>query len=183
MKKAFDRMWRDGLFYKLKEKIDISLWRAIYNYYKTSKGMVKMYDKILNEFRMQEGVKQGRILSPCLFNFFMNDLLNENDNNGNGAMIGRFNVSLISYCDDLIILSQNIRHVNKILKICENYANKWKLTFNVNKCNWYLHGDSLIKYPVFKINNLLIKKVLSLIHLGRANVTVTLILVITTLKV
>ena len=63
MKKAFNGMWRDGLFYKLKEKIDISLWRAIYNYNKTSKGMVKMYDKILHEFRMQEGVKQGRILS------------------------------------------------------------------------------------------------------------------------
>jgi hypothetical protein len=96
-----------------------NLWRALYNYYKTSKGKVKLDNELSNEFKIQEGVKQGGILSPYLFNYFMNELLNENEINGYGAKIGRYNVSLISYCDDLIILSPSAIHANIILKVCK----------------------------------------------------------------
>ncbi len=51
-------------------------------------------------FQIKEGVKQGGILSPYLFNYFMNELLDESDNLNIGANIGKFNFSLISYCDD-----------------------------------------------------------------------------------
>jgi len=36
MKKAFDKLWRHGLFYKLLNQIDNSYWRAIINYYENS---------------------------------------------------------------------------------------------------------------------------------------------------
>jgi hypothetical protein len=39
----------------------------------------------MNKFLIKEGVKQGGILSPDLFNFFMNDLLIENDHQNIGA--------------------------------------------------------------------------------------------------
>jgi hypothetical protein len=61
----------------------------------------------------------------------MNELLNESEAKGLGEAIGRFNVSLISSCDDLIILSLLTSYVNQILKLCENYANKWKLVLKV----------------------------------------------------
>ena len=57
-------------------------------------------------------------------------------------------------------------HATKILNWCENYANKWKLIFNVNKCDWYVHGVSLINYPKLKINDRLLEKVSILTHLG-----------------
>ena len=50
MKKAFDRMWRDGLFHKLKDNIEPYLWMVLYNYYKTSKGRVKVDNQISKEF-------------------------------------------------------------------------------------------------------------------------------------
>ena len=67
MKKAFDRMWCDGLFSKLKDKIEKSIWRALVNYYSVSKGKVKINNEFSNEFVIKEGVKQGGILSPYLF--------------------------------------------------------------------------------------------------------------------
>ena len=45
----------------------------------------------------------------------MNELLNENDNYRLGACIGNLNVSLISYCDDLIILKPFVSQANQIL--------------------------------------------------------------------
>jgi hypothetical protein len=122
MKKAFDRMWRDGLFSKLIDKIDQPIWRALVNYYKVSKGKVKINNETSNVFEIKEGVKQGGILSPYLFNYFMNELLINKDNEKLGANIGYLNVGLLSYCDDLIILSPYVSHVNQILKYCEDYA-------------------------------------------------------------
>ena len=42
----------------------------------------------------------------------------------------------------------------------------WKQIFNVNKCNWYIHGISLVKTPNFMINDQLLENVSNLIHLG-----------------
>ena len=95
---------------------------ALYNYYKTSKGRVKVDNQISKEFKIQEGVKQGGILSPYLFNYFMKELLNENDLNRYGATIDRFNVGLISYCDDLIILSPYTSHANIRERLILTYA-------------------------------------------------------------
>ena len=70
--KAFDKLWRAGLFYKLYDRINISLWRAIVSYYKQSKIIVKIQNERSDEYRTNEGVKQGGVLSPHLFNFFIN---------------------------------------------------------------------------------------------------------------
>ena len=126
MKKAFDRLWRDGLFFKLIDKIEQPYWRALYNYYKKSKGRVKIDGDFSNEFEIKEGAKQGGILSPYLFNYFINDLLNEIDELNLDASIGTYKVGLISYCNDLIIISPLVSHANKIIKLCEKFASKWK---------------------------------------------------------
>jgi hypothetical protein len=89
----------------------------------------------------------------------MNDLLIENDHQNIVAKIGKLNISLISFCDDLIILSTCVNHVNKILQLCSDYAKKWKLVFNTSKCNWYVHGKIIIKNPLFLLNQNELRKV------------------------
>ena len=59
-----------------------------------------------------------------------------------------------------------MNHVDEILNLCSEYAKKWKLKFNTNKCNWYFHGKSIIKNPIFILNRDELKKVDSLIHMG-----------------
>ena len=69
--KAFDKMWRDGLFYKLIGKVAQPIWRILYNYYNLSIIVVK-YDGQLSEILDRtEGVKQGEVLSAYLFNFLL----------------------------------------------------------------------------------------------------------------
>jgi hypothetical protein len=98
-------------------------------------------------------VKQGGILSPYLFNYYlMNELLINNDNDKLGAYIGNLNVGLLSNGDDLIILSPYVSHVNQILKHCEDYG------------NWYLHENSLIINPNFTLNQRELSKVNDLIR-------------------
>ncbi len=75
--KAFDKLWRAGLFKKLYGKIDFHIWRAFVSYYEQSKIVVKMNNKTSEMYKTTEGVKQGGILSPYLFNYFINDLIED----------------------------------------------------------------------------------------------------------
>ncbi|CAF0764871.1 unnamed protein product [Brachionus calyciflorus] len=98
--KAFDKLWREGLFYKLYPKIDEWIWRAIVSYYAESKIIVRIKDKKSKAYKTSQGVKQGGILSGFLFNFFINDLIEQCLDLNIGAKIGDKNVSVIGYCDD-----------------------------------------------------------------------------------
>ena len=75
--KAFEKMWRNGLFFKMMGKIDDCYWRAIVVYYQTSVGYVKVGNKLSCAFTISEGVKQGGIISPYLFNYFIDGMLTE----------------------------------------------------------------------------------------------------------
>jgi hypothetical protein len=84
----------------------------------------------------------------------MNELLIKSDGLYLGAKIGSLNISWISYCDDFIISSPYVKHVNILLKLCSDFAQKWKLVFNTSKCKWYVHGKNIINNPIFLINQM-----------------------------
>jgi retron-type reverse transcriptase len=131
--KAFDKLWRKGLFHKLKSKLDPAIWRLLYNYYAASIVMVSIDGFYSEKFQTTEGVKQGAVLSPFLFNFFMDDLLNGVVDLKLGAALGPYNSSILAYCDDLLLISSVESHMNSILDFCHNYACDWKLKFNAQK--------------------------------------------------
>jgi hypothetical protein len=57
MKKAFYKLWRDVLLYKLIDKIDNIYWRAIANYYANSSGKVKINGELSMDFKMSDEFK------------------------------------------------------------------------------------------------------------------------------
>ena len=65
--KAFDSLWRDGLFHKLINRIPDNAWRTLVNYYRQSRACVRLGGSHSDIFNIYGGVKQGGILSPFLF--------------------------------------------------------------------------------------------------------------------
>ena len=139
--KAFDKLWRHGLFYKLIDKIDTLVWRAIYEYYSKSKIILRIGDKKSNEFKTTEGVKQGGVLSPFLFNYFIDELIVNCLNAKCGATINQQEVGIIAYCDDVVVMSPTVSGLNKMLEECNTYAQNWKLKFNANKSAYLEIGN------------------------------------------
>ena len=163
--KAFDKLWRAGLFYKMIGKMEPCLWRILYNYYSLSKIIVKINDKKSDQIKISEGVKQGGILSPFLFNFFIDDLIRSCVDSGLGARMGRQSLCIVGYCDDLILLSPIVKHAEILLEKCERYAKKWKMEFNVKKSVTMSLGPGF-ESKSFKINGSELPTVDSFVYLG-----------------
>ena len=62
--KAFDKLWRDGLFFKLIPWTEPGIWRLLYRYYNESFVMVILDDFKSDVFKISERVKQGVSCRP-----------------------------------------------------------------------------------------------------------------------
>ena len=74
-RKAFDSVWHEGLFYKL---LKINIGGHFYNLIKTlycsSTCSIRIGENKTQSFSYSRGVRQGCILSPLLFNLYINNL-------------------------------------------------------------------------------------------------------------
>ena len=77
-KKAFDRVWHDGLWQVLRDfNIDNDLINTIKALYDNAKSAVFMGSELGDFFKTSVGVRQGCLLSPVLFNLFLENIMIE----------------------------------------------------------------------------------------------------------
>ena len=77
-KKAFDKIWHDGLFLKLKDLgVTGKLWNMLFMSYRQASAHVQYNDFISNNFAISQGFGQGRVISAWFFSLYINDLISE----------------------------------------------------------------------------------------------------------
>jgi hypothetical protein len=149
------------------DKIDKDIWLILKTYYNSSVGVIKN-DNIENKFQITSGVKQGGILSPYLFNFYIDELLEKCEKSGYGAKVGNHRINNISYCDDLILISPIGKQLQQLINICQEYGQEWKINFNPNKSIYMKFGNEkvgTIKQEL-KLNNEIIPETTQFKYLG-----------------
>ena len=133
--KAFDSVWRTGLLYKLiKNGMNLSTIKLIKNMYERTSQSLKINGGISEDIRTYKGVRQGCILSPKLFNLFINDIPNIFDASCKPVNIhGQVNINCLMYADDLVILSESSAGLQACLHRLYKYTQKWELKLNIKK--------------------------------------------------
>ena len=77
LKKAFDRVWHEALWATMRKYINASTIPAIENLYDKAQSAVLFNGSTGEWFRTTVGVRQGCLLSPTLFNIFLERIMCE----------------------------------------------------------------------------------------------------------
>ena len=134
--KCFDSIWHAGLFYKLLDHLPIQHWRILYNWYSQLMVQIKWKGSLSVFFNVTRGTRQGSLISPMIFNLFINALLKELPQLPHCAWIGDKHVNSFAYADDITLLSGTVPGLQTLIDCCANYASRWRFRFGVNKTNW-----------------------------------------------
>ena len=135
LRKAFDTIWRVGLFYKLlKCNIPKSIFDILLSMYANTTTRIKFNCGLSEEFHSECGVKQGDVLSPLLFNIFINDIVKVlQSDSSDPVIINGVSINCLLYADDIVLLSNSKSGLQHSLNILSTFCNNWKLQVNVAK--------------------------------------------------
>ena len=173
IRKAYDRIWRDGLWLNMHQVgIQGKLWRIIKNLYQSVQSKVLLNNSHTDWFNIGVGVRQGCVLSPLLFNLFINHLAEEiiklkvglklnntelgsdSDSDPDPAV----SISILLYADDIVLLADTAEDLQLMLDKLYDHSYKWRYTVNINKSAVLIFNPNprdQTKYE-FKLNNLVI---------------------------
>ena len=134
-KKAYDSVQHHLLWERLAEHgVSKKLMNMLQKLYSNIFCRVKVNGFLSEEFRYKMGVRQGCIISPLLFNLFLDGitkiLLSENI----GVNIG--DVVLLLYADDIILIAENEEDLQLLVKKLKVFCNESKMSVNIKKTKW-----------------------------------------------
>ena len=130
---AFDRINHGKLFIKLQERGVPPYLITILHYWYSHQIMENGEKTISTLFPVTNGVGQGGILSPILFNLYMNGLSRELEECKTGCMVGNHLINHLIYADDLILMSSYSAGLQQLLRVCTKYVMLYDIKFNPKK--------------------------------------------------
>ena len=118
LEKAYDTMWKHGilsdLFYlEFQGRLPI----FIQNFLSVRHFQVKSGSTFSNSYLQENGVPQGSILSPMLFNLKINNIMKSVSNNANASL----------FVDDFAVYieGKHLKHLERSMQLCINKIQKW----------------------------------------------------------
>ena len=105
-------------------------------------------------FQIGKGVRQGRILSPCLFNLYAEYIM-ENaglDEAQAGIKIAGRNINNLRYADDTTLMAESEEELKSLLMKMKEEHEKLGLKLNIQKtkimasgliASWQIHGETV----------------------------------------
>ena len=128
LSKAFDRVWHEGLIYKLECKgISGNLLNLVKNYLKDRKQRVVLNGRSSEWAAVSAGVPQGSVLGPLFFLIYIDDLT---ENVAAGVKLFADDTSLFSVVENE---NETALKLNSDLEKLRTWAWQWKMKFNADK--------------------------------------------------
>ena len=98
-----------------------------------------------NIFRTSLGVRQGGIASPRLFTAYTDDLLCEVENLEVGLEIGTIKIDVISYADDIILVSTTKSGAQAQLNVLTKYGKRHCIKWNPIKTELIIFNKDIVR--------------------------------------
>ncbi len=125
---------------------------------------------VTESFACTIGTRQGCMLSPFMFIFYLNELIHMCEiENCRGVFVDEdHSVNMLLYADDIVLVGDNIGDVQKLLNILSDFCNKWCLKVNLEKTKFMVFRNGGIVKGIEKVyfNNVKIEPVTYYKYLG-----------------
>ena len=166
MSKAFDKVWHQGLLYKLKcYGVEGNFYKILENYLHDRKQRVVLNGQSSSWLNVNAGVPQGSVLGPLLFLIYINDLP---DDLTSSAKLFADDTSIFSTVFDA---NRSSDVLNQDLLIVKDWATQWKMSFNPDPNKQatevvFSRKNNLINHPVLYFNGAPVASSSEQKHLG-----------------
>ena len=131
---AFDRVDYVKLFQLLlKRGMCPIITRFLLNIYTNQTLCVRWGNIYSSTLEVSNGVKQGGVLSPILFNLYIDELLERLKKSGFGCHIGSIFMGAFCYADDCTLLGPSITSLKIMLKVVTQFSKEYNVKFNSAK--------------------------------------------------
>ena len=116
MSKAFDNVKHSMIFRKLMERgVPAIIIRFLMYLYRIQETNVKWNGSISANFKIQNGVKQGAVLSPFLYCVYVDDLFAQLRKRKTGCWINGEYFGAGAYADDTILISPTLDGLQEMI--------------------------------------------------------------------
>ncbi|CAM9863416.1 unnamed protein product, partial [Heterosigma akashiwo] len=91
------------------------------------------------------GVRQGCVLSPAIFNLFINRLvalIKDHSDELSGITVGDLIVYILLYADDVVLLASSRQELQVLLNILQDFCDKSGMSVNLKKSKIVLFKGS-----------------------------------------
>ena len=156
--KAFDKVWHDGLIFKLEQNgISGNLLRHLQNYLDDRKQRVVINGSYSDYTNIESGVPQGSVLGPLLFLVYIDDLERNIKSN------------IKFFAEDTMLFSTvknpeiSANELNRDLDAKRMWAHQWKLEFNPDRTKQatevlFSYKESSPNHPQIMFNGTIVAK-------------------------
>ena len=143
VKKAFDTVWLDGLFFTFLNDLGVcgKMWLILKDLYTEVQGFVTYGASTSGLF----SIYQGRIVAPFLYKVFINHLLIIISNDPFSLSIENIPVGCPTFADNLTLLAPFPSFL-QFMSIVFDFSIKWRYEFNHNKSGVLVLGESKIQH-------------------------------------
>ena len=172
--KAYDFVPHSGLFYKMiRHNMVGPIYRVLHSMYASVKSVVRHGLDLSDVINQQVGLRQGCILSPCLFSIYISDLPDYLVSKGcvGVPLDETTSVRALLYADDGALVAKSKADLQKMLDALKEYCSKWRMFVNVVKThcivfNHTIHQSWLTQKPTFFYDGIQLELVESFKYLG-----------------
>ena len=164
IEKAYDSMWREGLLIQM-SRMGISgrFYNWVLDFLSERKFRVKVGPEISDEYDIVNGIPQGSVISPVLFNIMINGIFMNLDRR----------ICLSLYADDRAIWIRGRDNASVLKKIkeailkVEQWSYNWGFKISTSKsCYMYLTRKKKIEERTILLYGQPMEKVKEFLYLG-----------------
>ena len=101
--------------------------------YRENTNCVRVNESFTKAFRIATGLRQGCVLTPILFNLFVNDLPASIAATNEGVQFGGSTISSLLYADDLVMTADSEQALQTLLGKVHEWCSLWSIKVNSKK--------------------------------------------------